>query len=104
MLARYPRVWMPPFVSPRGGIPCRTTLATSQSSVGGLRRRICGYLHRIDPIAVKGEMSLNFGHRRIGSLIGPYRVHRFRPTERDAVVGAIALVGAVSRIMAPLEP
>jgi len=95
---------MPPFLSPPGGIACRTTPATPSPRVGGLRRRMRRYLHRIDPIAVEREIPLNFGNRRIGSLISPYRVDRFRPTQRNAVIEAVALVRAVSRIQAPLEP
>src|SRR5260221_5972414 len=49
-------------------------------------------------------MPLDFRNRRIGPLIGPYRVDRFRSAERNAVIGTVALVRAVSRMLTALEP
>jgi hypothetical protein len=100
------------FLSPPGGIACRTALrptarwhrCSSVAPILGQRLRICRDLHGIDPISVKGEMPLDLGDRGVWPLIGPYGVDRFRPAGWNAVVGAIALVGTVCRQITAGEP
>ena len=98
--------WMRRFLSPPGGIMCRTALAARRSvaAIPGQRLRTCGDLHGIDPISVKGKMPLDLGDRRVRPLIGPHGVDRFRAARRNAVVGAIAFVGTVCRKVSACEP
>src|SRR5271163_3339540 len=70
------------------------SLSMSTNSRGARSRH---FLDRVDAVAVERKMILDFRHGRIGLFIGPYRVGRLITPDRDAVVGAIALIGAVRR-------
>src|ERR1700722_20257451 len=57
------------------------------------------FLDRVDAISIEGEMVLNRRDRFVRSFVGPHGVRRARAAGRDAVIGAVALVGAVGRVV-----
>src|SRR5580658_4708373 len=59
-------------------------------------RSCLGTLHRIDPISIESQVTLDRLDGRVGLLVGPHRIHGLRPARENAVVGAIALVRTVS--------
>ena len=55
-------------------------------------------VYRVDSLWIEGNVVLDRGDGGIRRSVSPNRIHRSLSTERNAVVGAVALVGAV-RVM-----
>src|SRR5882724_11729503 len=60
-------------------------------------------IDRIDTVGIEREMILDRRNGGEWSLIGPYGVRGPRTTQRDAVVGAVSLVGAVGGVIRPRQ-
>src|SRR6202012_6074864 len=67
------------------------------------RTSVCGLFDRVDPVGIESEIILDRRHGPIGRFIRPYRVACALAARRDAVITAIALVGAVGRVIAALQ-
>src|SRR5437660_8077520 len=52
-------------------------------------------LYRIDAIWIESDVILDRGDGCIRCLVGPHRIHRSVAAERNAVVSAVALIGAI---------
>src|ERR1700720_1934868 len=61
------------------------------------------FFDRVDAVRIKGEMVLDRGDCRVRLLICPDGIGRALATGRNAVIGAVALVGAVGDAVSPLE-
>src|SRR6266853_5530204 len=57
----------------------------------------------VDTVRVEGETILDLRHRFKWGLISPHRVQGAIPACRNAVVGSVALVGAIRRVFATRE-
>ena len=53
------------------------------------------FLDSVDTVGIERDVVLDRGDRRIGLLVGPDGFDRALATGRNAVIGAVALVGAV---------
>src|SRR4029077_11255924 len=53
------------------------------------------FFDRVDAVGIEREVVLDRGDRRVGLLVGPDGIDRAPATVRNAVIGAVALVGAV---------
>jgi hypothetical protein len=57
----------------------------------------------IDAITIKSEIAPDGGHRRVWILIGPNGIDRAFATEWYIEIGAITLIGAIGRVIRPLQ-
>src|ERR1700680_5073504 len=57
----------------------------------------------VDTVRVEGETILDLRHRFKWGLISPHRVQGAIPACRNAVIGSVALVGAIRRVFATRE-
>jgi hypothetical protein len=80
-----------------------TPRATPVRSAVLPERLIMTNLDRVDPIWVESKVILDAGDGHIGRLVGPHRIDRARAAQRDAEVGGVPLVGAVSGMVGPFE-
>jgi hypothetical protein len=60
-------------------------------------------LDGVHMIGIESDVVPDRGDRGIGRLIGPDGVDRTLTPQRDAVLGAVALVRAVGDVLRPLE-
>src|SRR5260221_8094534 len=54
----------------------------------------------VDTVRVEGDVILDPRHRFKWGLVGPHRIERAIPASRNAVIGSVALVGAIRRVFA----
>jgi hypothetical protein len=54
----------------------------------------------VDAVRVEGDVFLDLRHRFERGFISPHRVYGAIPASWDAVVGSVALVGAIGRVFA----
>src|SRR4029077_5053121 len=89
---------MPCWPRPRSWALARNsgTLEFSGSASGQL-------LDGVDAIGIEGQQRLDLGNRGIGLLIGPDRVGGFAARGVDAVIGGLALIGTMARMLATFE-
>src|SRR5258708_9656395 len=66
----------------------------------GRRRRLAD---RVDTVRVEGDVVLDPRHRFDRGLISPHRIERTIAASRNAVVGSVALVGAIRGVFATRE-
>src|ERR1700722_2497659 len=77
------------------------TLPLDRPQTSGLRTAI--HLDGIDTVRVEGDVILDLRHRFKWGLISPHRIDGTIPANRYAVVGRVALVGAIGRMFASRE-
>src|SRR5829696_237726 len=58
---------------------------------------------RVDLGRIESEVPGDLLDGREGLFVGPDRVSRHDPSRRDGIIGRVALVGAVARLLGPLE-
>jgi hypothetical protein len=58
---------------------------------------------RVDAVGVEGEIIFDERHRCVGGLIGPHGVRRTIPAMRNAKIGAVALIRAISDVFRAFE-
>src|SRR6266404_5045026 len=61
------------------------------------------FFDRVDAAGIERDVVLDRGDRRVRLLVGPNGVSRAPATGRNAVISAVALVGAVGGAVSPLE-
>src|SRR5258708_18102967 len=66
----------------------------------GGRRRLAD---PVDTVRIEGDVILDLRHRFKWGLISPHRIDGTIPASRTAVVGSVALVGAIRRVLATRE-
>src|ERR1700680_1071775 len=95
----------------RGGETPSVRVCGSASMTPGLHgstngRAMLGrwlFLYRVDAIWIEGDVVLDLGDRDEGGLVGPHGILRAFPSDGNAVVGAVALVGTVGDVVRPLQ-
>src|ERR1700737_4234937 len=85
---------------PRGRAPCSLIPSTDSFHAPGRRRRLADL---VDTVRVEGDVILDLRHRFKWGLISPHRIEGTIPASRKAVVGSVALVGAIGRVFATCE-
>ncbi len=73
----------------------RLRRAPQDDAEGRCNRSSLPDLDRIHAVRIEGEVAFDLRHRRIGMLISPHRIRR----AGKAVIGAIAFVGAIGRVL-----
>src|ERR1700688_1706180 len=68
-----------------------------------LRQAPASLAELVDTVRVEGDVILDLRHRFKWRLIRPHRVERTIPASRNAVVGSVALVGAIRGVFATRE-
>jgi hypothetical protein len=58
---------------------------------------------RVDAVGIERDVVLDRGDRRVRLLVGPDSIDRALATKRNAVIGAVAFLGAVGDVVSPLE-
>src|SRR6267142_1789327 len=54
-------------------------------------------------VRIEGNVILDLCHRIKWGLVSPHRIERAIPASRNAVVGSVALVGTIRRVVAARE-
>src|ERR1700719_3639654 len=75
-------------------------VARPEPPTPGRRRRSADL---VDTVGVERDVILDLRHRFEWGLISPHRIARAIPASRNAVVGSVALVGAIRRVLATRE-